>query len=142
MRTRITRESLYIKIAELFSQRSTCGRLKVGCAIIKDGRIICTGYNGSLKDSRMGDICNCNLEKPCEKAIHAEANAISFAAQHGIPLKRSIMYVTHSPCIKCAEIIIQSGIIEVVYKELFRDNSGLLLLKANNITVSEYESPV
>lgn len=139
---RITREKLYIEIATLFSQRSTCGRLKVGCTLIRDGRIICSGYNGSLKSSRMGDICNCDLNKPCDKSVHAEANAIAFAAKNGIALQGSTLYVTHSPCIKCTELIVQAGIIEVVYKELFRDSSGLLFLKANKVNVTEYEPQV
>jgi len=139
---RISRKELYMEIAQLFSKRSTCGRLQVGCAIVRNGRIIASGYNGALPGDRNINGCNCDLNKPCEKAVHAEANAIAFAAQNGIKLKGSTIHVTHSPCLKCAELIIQAGIFEVVYKELFRDDKGLLLLKANNIQIGEYVPPI
>lgn len=145
---RITREELYITIAETFAKRSTCGRLQVGCVLVRDGRIICCGYNGPLKSeltnkiSKCDDLnkrCSCDLEKPCQKSIHAEANAISFSAKNGIALENSTLYVTHSPCIKCAELIIQAGIIGVIYKNDFRVNDGLLLLENNNIRTTKYE---
>lgn len=150
---RITREELYITVAETFAKRSTCGRLQVGCVLVRDGRIISTGYNGPLPPStfipsvggkaipiRMKNtMCSCDLEKPCQKSIHAEANAISFSAKNGISLENSTLYVTHSPCIKCAELIIQAGIIGVIYKNDFRVNDGLLLLENNNIRTTKYE---
>lgn len=133
---RISRNELYITIAETFAKRSTCGRLQVGCAIVKDGRIICCGYNGVLP---LSPGCKCDLNKPCERSIHAEANAISYAAKNGIALRGSTLYVTHSPCLKCAELVIQAGIKEVIYKELFRSEEGLLLLNNNDIPTFKYE---
>ena len=136
---RITREEVYAGVAELFAKRSTCGRLQVGCVAVKDGRIICTGYNGALEGERDYDgNCKCDLTKPCEKAIHAEANLISYAARNGIALDSSWLYVTHSPCIKCAELIIQSGIAKVFYGIEFRDAKGLNYLRENNIYVNPY----
>lgn len=153
---RITRDKLYTEIATLFSQRSTCGRLQVGCVITRDGRIIASGYNGPMKPiyhSSLGmmgrsklqeypgkdERCGCNLDEPCTKSIHAEANAISFAARNGIALEGTIMYCTHSPCPKCAELIIQSGIEKVIFVENFRDDEGLQLLITNNVQVAKYE---
>jgi dCMP deaminase len=134
--SRISREEYYMAIAKISSLRGNCGRLQVGCAIISDGRVIVTGYNGPLKNGC--DLGKCDLNKPCTEAIHAEANAIAFSAKMGIPLKGSSMYLTHSPCLKCAELIIQAGIAEVVYNEEFRSNEGLLLLRNNNIQTVEY----
>ena len=135
---RINRQDLFIQIAQLFSKRSTCGRLNVGCIIVKDNRIISSGYNGPLSTERLGDKCKCDLKVPCEKSIHAEANSISFAAKYGIALEGAILYSTHSPCIKCAELIVQSGIKQVVFKESFRDDTGILFLRKNNIHTLNY----
>jgi dCMP deaminase len=135
---RISRDDLYIQVAELFSKRSPCGRLQVGCTITNEGRIIVSGYNGPTKIERSGNICNCDKLKPCNKSIHAEANAISFSAKKGIPLEGSILYTTHSPCLKCAELIVQSGILRVVYKEEFRDKEGLLYLEFNGVKIEKY----
>lgn len=133
---RISRDRLAIEVANLFSLRATCCRLKVGAVATLDGRIISTGYNGPV-----GKHCNnelCDVNKPCERAIHAEANLIAYAAKNGISLNGSKLYITHSPCEKCCELIIQSGINHVVYKTAFRNTDGLLLLLENNIKVELY----
>ena len=137
---RISREEVYCQVAEIFAKRGTCQRLQVGCVAVRDGRIIATGYNGSLTTDRFFeyDKCGCDISKPCEKAIHAEANLIAYAAKHGIPLHKANLYVTHSPCLKCAELIIQSGIDQVYYGQEFRDNKGLKLLTDNGIPIMQY----
>lgn len=71
----------------------------------------------------------CDLRISCEHSIHAEANAIAFAAKVGIALEGSSLYCTTSPCIKCAELIIQSGIIKVFYTTRYRDISGISILE-------------
>lgn len=140
---RVTRDTLYMQIASLIGQRGTCERGKVGAVITMQGRIISTGYNGTPKGTpdcqyTKGGWVPCNLEKPCERAIHAEANAIYFAGKIGISLQSCTLYCTHSPCSKCAEAIIQSGIREVVYLGEFRDTKGLELLKMVGILVRKY----
>lgn len=135
---RISRDSLLMGIAELYSRRGTCGRLQVGCTITRNGRTISSGYNGPLPYDSACSTSKCDITTPCNKSIHAEANAIAAAAKEGISLAGTVIYCTHSPCITCASLIIQSGITEVIYKELFRDNAGLLLLTTNNIKVSQY----
>lgn len=148
---RIPRDRLFIEVAKLFSQRAICGRLKVGCVITKNSRIIATGYNGPLnmdhgyplvaRESSLND-CTCDLSKPCELSIHAEANAIAYAAKYGIPLDGTTLYITHSPCLKCSELIIQAGIHKVVYDQDFRDNKGLLLLKNRYIQIEKYAEQI
>lgn len=126
---RISRDQLGIRTAELIAERGTCSRLKVGCAIFKDGRNIVSGYNGSPKGQPH---CLHSDNAPCTEAIHAEANAIYFAAREGISLKDTKIYCTHQPCQKCAEAIIQAGIWKVIYLNVYRDKSGIeTLLKAN-----------
>lgn len=141
---RITRDALYMSIAGLFSQRGACERAKVGAVIIREGRIISTGYNGPPKGTpdcqyRKHGWEPCDLSKSCERAIHAEENAIVFASREGISVKGCTMYCTFSPCKKCAESIIQSGIEELVYLEEFRDTKGLELLRMVGIKTRKYE---
>lgn len=123
----------FMDIAEVISSSSTADRRKVGAVISSpDGRIISSGYNGT--PSGMSNICELEgITKP--EVIHAEANAILAAAKHGIPLKGSKLFVTLSPCIECAKMIIQSGVTQVVYKEEYRDMAGVALLRDAGIIV-------
>ena len=132
---RITREELLIQIAALIAKRSTCGRLHVGCVIARDGRIVVTGYNGPVKGEAHCKEYGCDLEESCQRAIHAEANAIAYAARFGIPLEGCEIYCTHAPCLKCAELIIQAGIRDVIFLEDFRTNLGIEKLLSNSIGV-------
>ena len=138
MDNRIKRIDLYMGIAKLFSQRSTCLRGQVGVIAVKDNRVIASGYNGSPVGFAHCNDDNCNISKPCENSIHAEANLIAFSARVGISLEGSILYCTHQPCIKCAQLIIQAGIKEVIFENEYRDNSGLKLLKEGLIKVLKY----
>lgn len=122
---RISREYLFIQSAILASQRSTCSRRQVGCVLVKDKRIIAMGYNGVLPgvDPKEG-----LDEEGNSKTVHAETNVIAYCAKQGIATDGCSMYITLSPCIKCAEIIIQAGIKEVFYLEGYRNSEGLELL--------------
>ena len=135
MPKRITRDKLYMSTAELFALRSDCLRGQVGVVIIKDHRIVCSGYNGYLPNEKPCSSEICDLESTCSRAIHAEMNAIMFAAKYGIPLEGTILYSTTSPCINCAKAIVQAGISEVVFETEYRDNRGLELLKGKGIKV-------
>src|SRR6478609_210045 len=97
---RLNRDALNIQIASLIAQRGTCLRLNVGCVIVKDNRVITSGYNGPLKHAPHCSDKICNTESACERAIHAEANAIGYAAKVGIPLEGTTLYCTHQPCHK------------------------------------------
>ena len=137
---RISREELLIKTATLFSLRATCGRLQVGCVIAQEGRIIVTGYNGPPKGLPHchGDICDIN--KSCPRAIHAEANALDYAAKKGIPVEGCDIYITHSPCPTCSQRIFNSGIKRVVFLERFREDTGILFLKNNGVIVQQWNT--
>ena len=125
-------------IAKLVSTRATCPRRSVGALIVKDRRIVCTGYNGSPKG-----LPHCPVEGPtadwptgcmraghCIRSLHAEQNALLQAANIGVSCDGGTMYVTCQPCNSCAKMIINAGIVRVIYegdypdefsKELFRD---------------------
>ena len=134
--SRISREEYFMEVAKLTAYRSTCPKKSVGAILIKDNRIIATGYNGVLP--------HIDHNKGIDEAgkthtVHAEANLISFCAKKGIPTEGTVLYTTLSPCDKCAELIIQSGIESVVYLEAYRDHSGTGKLIRNKIKVDSYE---
>lgn len=142
---RITTDALYLQIATQISKRGTCGRLQVGCVIAVDKRIISTGYNGPLPnephcDLLMDPLANklCKNES-CIRAVHAEANAIYAAAKNGNALKGGTIYCTHSPCIDCAEAIVQAGIVRVYFKETFRDDTPVKRLRNSGVEVIQLE---
>lgn len=130
---RITRHEYFIEIAKLTSKRSICPRKKVGAVLVKDGRIIATGYNGVLPNEEHEKAQN---QDGTSATVHAEANLISFCAKEGIPTNGTILYSTLSPCQKCAELVIQSGISEVHYIEEYRDLEGVHTLVKNDVRVN------
>lgn len=114
-------EKLFMKIAYLFGEKSTCDRANVGCVIVKDGRIISTGFNGSLaKQPHCDDVGHLLEEGHCVRTIHAEQNALMFCAKKGIAVDGAEAYVTHFPCIHCLKLLIQAGIKKVYYSEAYR----------------------
>lgn len=138
---RPTRDELFIEVAGLFAKRSTCKRANVGAVIVRGNRIVATGYNGAPSTMLHCIESDCELgsDGGCQRAVHAEANAIAFAARDGIRLNGATMYTTHSPCYKCAQLIINAGIAHVVYSKAYRDSSGLQLLDEAGIEFNEYE---
>lgn len=140
-----SRDHLNIRMADLESTMGKCLRLKVGCVISRDGRIISSGYNGSIIPGQKCTEMGCNLENRCEHSAHAEENAIAFAARWGIDLKDTVLYVTTAPCYKCARLIVQSGICEVVYRDNYNlpegfgiDAKGIALLMSCGIRVRQF----
>ena len=137
---RITREGLFIQMASLMAKRATCGRLQVGAIVTSpDNRVIATGYNGPLKGVKNCSTLVCDLTKPCSRAIHAEANTIAFAAKNGIALQGTTIFCTHQPCLKCAELIITSGIARVYFLHSYRIQDGLELLQKANIQINKID---
>lgn len=128
----------YMRMAGIWAENSYCKRRKVGALIVKDKMIISDGYNGT--PSGFENVCedDNNLTKPY--VLHAEANAITKIARSGNNSDGATLYVTTSPCIECAKLIIQAGIKRVVYGEKYRIEDGLLLLRRAGIEL-EYVSP-
>lgn len=124
----------YIRMANIWAENSYCQRRKVGCLVVKGNMIISDGYNGT--PSGFENVCedDNNVTKPY--VLHAEANAITKIARSGNSSEGATMYVTASPCIECAKLIIQSGIRRVVYSEKYRLEDGLDLLKRAGIEVA------
>lgn len=139
MEGRIELDFILMEVAKLFAKRSTCGRLHVGAVIAKGSRIISTGYNGPLKGEEHCSSQICDLQSPCTRSIHAEANAIMFASSIGVPVVDGSIYVTTTPCVKCAELIILSGITKVIYSDFHREGEkSLALLRKHNVEVIQF----
>lgn len=121
----------YLRMARIWAENSYCVRRKVGALVVKDKMIISDGYNGT--PSGFENVCEDenNVTKPY--VLHAEANAITKLARSGNNSDGSTLYVTASPCIECAKLIIQSGIKRVVYGEKYRLSDGIDLLKRAKI---------
>ena len=130
------RDEVLMNMAREVARLSTCNRLKVGAILTKDYRVISTGYNGT--PSGMPH-CSHSVGETggCKDAVHAEANSIAFAARlGGSGTMDSTLYVTHSPCMECAKLIINAGISRVVYGEEYRLVEGLELLRDAGIWVT------
>lgn len=132
------RDDIAMTIAEVISLRGTCLRAKVGCVITKDGRIISTGYNGSVVPDKHCEELGCDIHDKCTHSVHAEANAIIYAAKNGMILKGTTLYTSTAPCYECAKLIIQAGIEKVYWIVGYTNNDGLDLLKACRILVERY----
>ena len=128
-----TLDKRYIRMASIWAENSYCTRRQVGALIVKDKMIISDGYNGT--PSGFENICEDNNGVTKPYVLHAEANAITKIARSGNSSDGATMYVTASPCIECAKLIIQSGFKRVVYSEKYRLEDGLELLKRANIEV-------
>jgi dCMP deaminase len=112
------------------AQRSKCSRARNGCALVKENRVISHGYNGTLSGQPP---CDHDNGQPCDLAVHAETNAVFWAAREGISVKGSTAFVTTSPCRLCARALHQSGVVRVVYLKEYRDPSGLDILDSVGI---------
>src|SRR5690606_28969976 len=128
---RIGRDALLMEMARLLAKRSTCTRRQVGALAAIEGRVLATGYNG-VPSGQIHCIsrgyCVTGKDGGCQESVHAEANLVAFAAKHGIPLRGATVYTTCAPCIDCAKLLINAGIVRVVYGESYRDPRGLELL--------------
>lgn len=144
-------DDYFIKLAEVVRSRADCLRRQVGAVIVKDNRILTTGYNGTpigIKNCTDGGCSRCLLRhqgklKSGEKeesciCLHAEQNAIIQAAYLGVSTKNATLYCTSNPCSTCAKMIINAGIKKVVYRLNHHDKEGINLLKKAKINVICY----
>ncbi len=131
--TRPDWDTYYMDIAHVVAKRGNCLRRRVAAVIVRENRIVSTGYNGTprgLKNCFEGGCPRCSGASPSGSCLdeclcsHAEENAIAQAAYHGIALRASTLYVTLSPCLTCARLIVSSGIQEVVYEDDYSVESG------------------
>ena len=125
----------YMEVATLVASFSSCVRRKIGAVLVKDGNIVSTGYNGTI--SGADNTCEINGSTR-EDVLHSEANCILACARLGIATNNTTLFITVSPCVGCAKLIMQAGIKEVYYKEDYRDMSGRdLLLLSNKVKIAK-----
>ncbi len=117
----------YIRMARIWAENSYCVRRKVGALIVKDKMIISDGYNGT--PAGFENICEDDMGTTKPYVLHAEANAITKVAKSANSSEGATLYITAMPCIECSKLIIQAGIIRVVYCDSYHSQEGLELLR-------------
>ncbi len=127
----------YLEMARVWSLNSYCKRRKVGAILVKDRMIISDGFNGT--PSGFENICEDENGVTKPYVLHAEANAISKVAKSGNNSEGATLYVTDSPCVECAKLIIQAGIKRVVYLIEYRIRDGIELLQRAGVEVYKYD---
>ena len=128
-------DEYFKEIVQVTSKRSPCDRLKVGCLLVHNNRIISQGYNGFLPDCPHNSIIRDDHE---QATIHAEQNAICDCAKRGVSTLESIVYVTHYPCIICTRLLLASGISEIKYIEDYKNDELVeYFCKQKNIAINK-----
>lgn len=119
---RHTWDRYFMNIAREAATRATCPRKHVGAVIVRDKNIIATGYNGSVHRLPHCDEVGCMMEdNHCVRTVHAEVNAIAQAARNGVGVAGATLYVTASPCWPCWKVVVNAGIVKIVFEEFYRD---------------------
>ncbi len=143
-------DEYFMRMAYLAATRSTCTRRKVGAVIVKNKRILATGYNGPPKGLAHCDVTGCIREElgvpsgerhELCRGLHAEQNAIIQAAVHGVSIKGAKIYVTNHPCVVCAKMLINAEIEEIIYAEGYPDDLAALMLLESDVKVRRFTLP-
>ncbi len=143
-------DAYFMEIAGIVAKRSTCMRRKVGALIVKDKRILSTGYNGAPSGlahcQDVGCVREANHVASGERhelcrGLHAEQNAIIQAAYHGVSIKGASVYSTHLPCSICVKMIINAGIAQVLYLEGYPDDLAATLVSESGIIIQRVVAP-
>jgi len=151
MSDRPDNDTYFMRMAELVATRSTCLRRKVGAVIVKEKRVLTTGYNGAPRGLRHCEEVGCvrqqnNIESGTRhelcRGVHAEQNAVIQGAYFGASIKGATIYTTNFPCVLCAKILLNAGIDEIVYLDTYVDELSRNILDEAGIKVRRYVSPV
>ena len=130
-------DKAYLKVAHVFSELSYDEQIKVGSIIVRDGRVLSQGWNGMPAGMPNETRHVCKTTRP--EVIHSEANALMKLARTGGGSEGATIYTTHSPCMECSKLILQAGIIRVVYDEMY-DSYALQFLRERGLDVETYRS--
>ncbi|HYF93365.1 MAG TPA: cytidine/deoxycytidylate deaminase family protein [Symbiobacteriaceae bacterium] len=133
-------DEYFMELAQVVAKRSTCNRRSVGAVLVREKRILTTGYNGSPPGLPHCIDAGCLMvDNHCVRAIHAEQNAIIQAALHGIDLRGSTCYVTSSPCVHCSKMLIAAGIKRVVFLEAYTEELGQQMAREAGVILERFE---
>ncbi|HOA98473.1 MAG TPA: cytidine/deoxycytidylate deaminase family protein [Candidatus Atribacteria bacterium] len=151
MKDRPDWDTYFMSIAHLVSTRSTCLRRQVGAVMVRDKQILTTGYNGVPRGithctpenclRSVKDIPSGQQQELC-RGLHAEQNAIIQAALHGVSTKDATLYCTHKPCILCAKMLINAGVVRIVYQDFYPDPLADEMLEEAGIEMCIWEGRV
>ena len=143
---RPTLDEYFMEIAGIVAKRSTCLRNQVGAVIVREKRILSTGYNGAPRNlehcldigciRQQNNIASGTRHELC-RAVHAEQNAIIQAAIHGVSIENAIVYCTHQPCILCAKMLINSNVKKVIYGTDYPDKEALKFFEKAQVEVEQ-----
>jgi len=150
--TRPSWDEYFMEICRVVAQRSTCDRAAVGAVIVKERTILATGYNGAPAGQSHCSEAGClvysstdpsgETEQNCFRTIHAEINAIAQAAKNGVSIGDSSIYITHSPCIHCLKVIINTGINRVCFEKPYKLHRTNQLVEGSGIELVEVPVPL
>ncbi|MEA2626298.1 MAG: dCMP deaminase [Candidatus Binatota bacterium] len=151
MNERLSWDQYFLMITRQVAERSTCNRAKVGAVIVRDKNILATGYNGApaglphctdvgclVYESRTP---NGDIEENCFRTIHAEINAIAQAAKNGATIRDADVYITHTPCIHCLKVLINTGIQRVCFEKPYKMHTLDEILRHASVTLLQVALP-
>jgi dCMP deaminase len=151
MTERLSWHQYFLTITRQVAERSTCNRAKVGAVIVRDKNILATGYNGApagmphcldvgclIYQSKTPDG---EIEENCFRTIHAEINAIAQAAKNGSSIKDGSIYITHTPCIHCIKVLVNTGIKEIYYERPYKLHTLSDILQHTRVGLEKVELP-
>lgn len=147
MSERLTWDQYFMTITRQVAERSTCNRAKVGAVIVRDKNILATGYNGAPAGMPHCTDVGCliyqstnpngDMEENCFRTIHAEINAIAQAAKNGPSIKDAAIYVTHTPCIHCIKVLVNTGIKNIYYETPYKLHTLDEILQATRVRLEQ-----
>ncbi len=151
MTERPTWHQYFMTITRQVAERSTCARAKVGAVIVRDKNILATGYNGAPAGLPHCTDVGCliyqsrtpsgEIEENCFRTIHAEINAIAQAAKNGASIRDADIYITHTPCIHCLKVLVNTGIRRVYYEREYKRHTLAEILRYTDVTLEQVVPP-
>jgi len=147
MMSRPDNDTYFMQMADLVATRSTCLRRQVGAVVVKEKRVLTTGYNGAPKGLRHCAEVGCvrtqnNIESGTRhelcRGVHAEQNAVIQAAYFGASIKDASIYTTNFPCVMCAKILVNAGIVEVIYKDDYEDPLSKSIMNESKVVIRRF----
>lgn len=133
-------DEYFMELAQVVAKRSTCNRRSVGAVLVRDKRILTTGYNGSPPGLPHCSAEGCLiLDNHCVRAIHAEQNAIIQGALHGVDLRGATCYVTSGPCVHCSKMLIAAGIKRILFQDSYTEEIGQQMVRQAGVILEQFE---
>jgi len=130
-----------MEVARTVATRATCPRASVGAVLVREHRILTTGYNGAPRHVAHCTEAGCEMVGGhCVRSTHAEANAVVQGALHGVGLEGATAYCTHQPCVHCAKLLISAGIVKIVYGEPYLDQFAQQLLAEAGVALVQFST--